>query len=142
VIDDAVRGHACIFHALGELIAAAPSMPRRPQREDVLRGIEAAFRLAASRKISVQRASWTRHLGLASGTVLMWRHGSTLPSVWCLLVVCSQLGISPLQLVRGEIDESDSDAAHQRRPICARSIRRHSTRALILWSSATRWKPF
>jgi hypothetical protein len=47
VIEDAVRSHAWIFDALGELIAAAPGMPKRPQRDDVLRGIEAAFRLAA-----------------------------------------------------------------------------------------------
>ncbi len=111
VMEDAVRSHAWIFDALGELIAAAPGMPKRPQRDDALRGIEGAFRLAALRKISIYRGCWTRHLGLASGTVLMWRHGRTLPSLWCLLVVCSQIGISPLQLVRGDIDENDSAAA-------------------------------
>jgi hypothetical protein len=48
MIEDAVRIyiHAWISDALGELVAAAPSLPRRPQREDVFRGIEAAFRLA------------------------------------------------------------------------------------------------
>ena len=116
VIEDAVRSHAWIFDALGELIAAAPSMPRRPQREDVLRGIEAAFRLAASHKVTIYRGSSTRHLGLASGTVLMWRLGGTSPSLWSLLVVCSQIGISPLQLVRGEIDENDTDAAARKVP--------------------------
>src|SRR6266508_630392 len=84
VIEDAVRSHAWIFDALGKLIAATPSMPRRPQREDVLRGIEAAFRLAAFRMITIDRRSSTRHLGLASGTVLMWREGRTLPSLWSL----------------------------------------------------------
>jgi hypothetical protein len=111
VIEDAVRSQAWIFDALSELIAAAPSMPKRPQRDDVLRGIEAAQRLAASRKITIYRGSWTRHLGLASGPVLMWRQGQTLPSLWSLLVVCSQMGISPLQLVRGEIDDNDTAAA-------------------------------
>jgi TniQ len=110
VIEDAVRSHAWIFDALGEIIAAAPSMPRRPQRDDVLRGIEAAFRLATLRKITIHRASWTRHLGLVSGTVFTWRQGRRLPSLWCLLVVCSQLGISPLELVRGEIHENNSAA--------------------------------
>jgi hypothetical protein len=111
VIKHAVRSHAWIFDALGELIAATPSMPRRPQRDGVLRGIEAAFRLAASRKISIDHGSWTRHLGLASGSVLMRRQGRTLPSLWLVLVVCRLTGISPLQLGRGEIDESDSAAA-------------------------------
>jgi hypothetical protein len=109
-IEDAVRSHTWIFDAIGELIAAAPGIPRRPQREDVLRGIETAFRLAASRKITIYRGGWTWHLGLGYRTVL-WRHGQTPPSLWSLLVVCSQMGISPLQLVRGEIDENDTDAA-------------------------------
>jgi hypothetical protein len=111
VIEDAVRSHAWIFDALGELIATAPGMPKRPQRDDVLRGIEAAFRLAALRKITIYRGSWTRQSGLASGTGLMWRQGRTLPSLWSLLVMCGQMGISPLQLVRGEIDEHDAAAA-------------------------------
>ncbi len=111
MIEDAARSHAWISDALGELIAAAPSMHKRPQREDVLRGIETAFRLAAFRKITIDRRSWTWHLGLASGTVLMWRKGRTLPSLWFLLMVCSQMGISPLQLVCGEIDEDDSAVA-------------------------------
>jgi hypothetical protein len=87
------------------------SMPRRPHPEDALRGIEAAFRLAASRKLTIYRGSLTRDLGLANGAVLMWRLGGTSPTLWSLLVVCSQLGISPLQLVRGEIDENDTGAA-------------------------------
>jgi TniQ len=116
VIEDAVRSHAWIFDALGELIAAAPSMPRHPQREDELRGIEAAFRVAALRKITIDRRSSTRHLGLASGTVLMRWLGGMPPSLWSLLVVCSQIGISPLQLVRGEIDENDTDAAAPNAP--------------------------
>ena len=33
VIEDAVRSHAWIFDALGELFAATRSTPRRPQRE-------------------------------------------------------------------------------------------------------------
>ena len=111
VIEDAVRSHAWISDAFGELIAATPSLAGLPQREDVLRGINTAFRLAALRKITIDHRSWTRQLGLASGTVLMWRQGPTLPSLWCLLVVCSQMGISLLQLVRGEIDEGDSAVA-------------------------------
>jgi hypothetical protein len=105
VIDDAVRRHAWIFDALGELIAATPSLPRRPQREDVLRGLEAAFRLAVSRKITVH-----------GGAALMRWLGGTPPSLSSLLVVCSQMGISPLQLVRGEIDENDTDAAAPKVP--------------------------
>jgi len=43
VIEDAVRSHAWIFDALGELVAATPSTPRRPQREDVRRALRPRF---------------------------------------------------------------------------------------------------
>jgi hypothetical protein len=49
-------------------------------------------------------------MGLASGTVLMWRQGQRLPSLWLWLVVCHQMGITPLQFVRGDIDENDTAA--------------------------------
>jgi hypothetical protein len=38
------------------------------------------------------------------------------PSLWCLLEVCREMGISPLQLVRGEIDEKDTDASAPEAP--------------------------
>src|SRR5260370_1290957 len=41
----------------------------------------------------------------------MWRQGPALPSLWFLLVVCRQIGITPLQLVRGDIDEDNSAVA-------------------------------
>lgn len=90
VMNAAVRSHAWIFAALGELIAATPSLPKRPQREVVLRGIEVAFRLAALRKITINRDSWMRYFGLAGGTVLMWRQGPALPSLWFF-------GLAPLR---------------------------------------------
>jgi hypothetical protein len=54
VIEDAVRSHAWIFDALGELVAATPSTPRPPQRTQ---GSEAAFRLATTRRSSSTVAS-------------------------------------------------------------------------------------
>ena len=111
VMNGAVRSHAWIFDALGELIAATPSLPRRPHRDDLLKGIETAFRLAALRKITINRGSWTRYFGLASGTASVWCPGQMPPSLWCLLEVCREMGISPLLLMRGEIDEDDTDAA-------------------------------
>jgi hypothetical protein len=101
VIEDAVRSHAWIFHAIGELIGAAPTLTRYPRREHLVRAIEAAFHMVA-----VNPRVWTHRLGLARGTVLLWRKGRTLPSLWCQLVVSSELGISPLELVCGQIDSN------------------------------------
>jgi hypothetical protein len=99
VMEDAVRSHAWIFHAIGELIEAAPILTRHPRREHLVRAIEAAFH-----RVAVNPRVWTRRLGLARGTVPLWRKGRTLPSLWCQLVVSSELGISPLLLVSGQID--------------------------------------
>jgi hypothetical protein len=72
VIEDAVRSHAWIFDALGELVAATPSTPRRPQREDIRRALRPRF---VWLRRSGHYLPW--HLdaafGLASGTVPMWR---------------------------------------------------------------------
>jgi len=51
VIEDAVRSHAWIFDALGELVAATPSTPGVPTGR-CTQGIEAAFRLATTRRSS------------------------------------------------------------------------------------------
>jgi len=76
-----------------------------------VRSIQAAFREAASRKVTMHPRAWMRQLGLANGTVLLWRQGRTLPSLWCLLVVSSQVGTSPLQLLCGLVDSNTWSAA-------------------------------
>ncbi len=101
VIKDAVRSHAWIFHVMGELIGAAPTLTHYPRREHLVRAIEAAFH-----RLAVNPRVWTRRLGLARGTILLWRKGRTLPSLWCQLVVSSELGISPLQLLCGQLDSN------------------------------------
>jgi hypothetical protein len=62
VIEDAVRSHAWIFDALGELVAATPSTPRRPQREDVRRALRPRF-VWLRRQVITYRGISTRHLG-------------------------------------------------------------------------------
>jgi hypothetical protein len=111
VMDNAVRSHSWIYRAIGELIGAAPTLARYPRREHLVRSIQAAFREAASRKVTMHPRAWMRQLGLANGTVLLWRQGRTLPSLWCLLVVSSQVGISPLQLLCGLVDSNTWFAA-------------------------------
>ena len=98
-MEEAVRTHAWIFHAIGELIGAAPTLTRHPRREHLVRAIEAAFH-----RVAVNPRVWTRRLGLARGTVLLWRRGRTIRSLWCQLAVSSELGIGPLQLVCGQLD--------------------------------------
>ena len=58
-----------------------------------------------------------QHLAPASGTVLIWRLGGRPRSLWSLLMVCSQMGISPLHLVRGDIDKNDTNAEAPNAPV-------------------------
>ena len=92
------------------MIEAAPTLTRHPRRDHLVRAIEAAFR-----RVAVNPRVWTLRLGLARGTVLLWGKGQTFPSLWCQLVVSGELGISPLQLVSGQIDRdgpiTDSNGA-------------------------------
>ncbi len=103
------------FHAMGELIASAPSLPEPPRREHLVRGLQRSLR-----SVSGSRRGWARQLGLAVGTVLDWRKGLTIPSLWCLLLVSSRLGISPLKLVSGQVGDIgrmvEGKAPRQTRP--------------------------
>src|SRR5258708_28090788 len=77
VMDSAVRSHSWIYRAIGELLGAAPTLTTHPRRAHLVRSIQAAFRAAASRKVTTHPRAWMRQLGLANGTVLLWRKGLT-----------------------------------------------------------------
>jgi hypothetical protein len=113
--DRSVRGQAWTFHALGELIASAPGMTEPPRREHLIRGLQRSLR-----RVSESRRSWAHQQGLADGTALAWRKGLTIPSLWCLLLVSSRLGLSPLQLVCDQVSDVgrsvEDKAAHESRP--------------------------
>jgi len=98
--DRKVQAQVWTFHALGELIASAPRITEPPRREHLIRGLQRSLR-----HVSGSRRSWAHQLGLADGTVLAWRKGLTIPSLWCLLLVGSRLGISPLQLVCDQVSD-------------------------------------
>jgi len=113
--DPRVQAYVWTFHAMGELIASAPSMAVPPRREHLSRGLQRSLR-----RVSGSRRSWAHQLGLADGTVLAWRKGLTIPSLWCLLLVSSRLGISPLQLVCDQVSDVgrtvDGNGAPETRP--------------------------
>jgi endogenous inhibitor of DNA gyrase (YacG/DUF329 family) len=98
--DERIQAHLWTCHAIGELIESAPSLPEPPHREHLVRGMQRSLRSVAG-----SRRGWARQLGLAEGTVLEWRKGLTIPSLWCLLLVSSRLGISPLQLVCDQVGD-------------------------------------
>ena len=134
VLEEAVRTHAWIFQATGELIAAAPGLPEPPRREHVIRAIQRSLR-----SVAVTRRAWARQLGLAEGTVLEWRKGRIIPSLWCLLLVSSHLEVSPLQLVCNQIGDVSQtsngnlapDVRPDRPPLKRTPIDRNTVRAAL-----------
>jgi len=94
--------HSWTFHAIGELIACAPILPEPPHREHLVRALQRTLRSVAG-----TRRGWARQLGLAEATVLEWRQGHTIPSLWCLLLVSGRLGISPLELVCDQVGDDE-----------------------------------
>ena len=125
VPEEAVRTHAWIFQAMGELIAAAPGLREPPGRERFIRAIQCSLR-----SVAVSRRAWARQLGVAEGTVLEWRKGRIIPSLWCLLLVGSHLGVSPLQLVCDQLGDVSQTSNGNATPV-ARPDRPPLTRTPI-----------
>ena len=97
---DSGQVHVWTFHAIGELIASAPGLPEPPRREVLVRGLQRSLRSVAE-----GHKALARQLGVTDMTVFAWRKGRTIPSLWCLLLVSSCLGISPLRLVLDDVVE-------------------------------------
>jgi len=97
---DSGQVHVWTFHAIGELIASAPGLPEPPRREVLVRGLQRSLGSVAE-----GHKALARQLGVTDMTVFAWRKGRTIPSLWCLLLVSSCLGISPLRLVLDDVVE-------------------------------------
>ena len=113
--EERVRAHVWTFDAIGELIASAPSLPEPPRRGNLVRGLQRSLRNVAGscRALACQ-------LGVSETTVAGWQKGRTIPSLWCLLLVSSRLGISPLQLMYDQVGDvkrtAEYNAAPEARP--------------------------
>jgi transcriptional regulator with XRE-family HTH domain len=93
-----------IAQAIGELIAAAPTLPAPPGREHLLQALAASV----DRVAQGNRRAWARELGLVVETAAQWHTGPTLPSLSFLLLICSRLGTTPLRFLLGD----DTHAPH------------------------------
>ncbi|WP_334173564.1 TniQ family protein [Sinomonas sp.] len=92
------EAHLWIAQALGDLIAAAPTLPTPPRREHLLQALAASVERVAQGN----RRAWARTLGLVIETAAQWHTGLTLPSLSFLLLICSRLGTTPLRFLLGD----------------------------------------
>lgn len=103
--------HAWIVDALGELLAAAPSLPALPRREQLLRTLVSWMR---SQRTGSRQAQ-ARQLGVSDTAIRYWERGAAVPSLWLLLRVCYHLGTSPLRILTGA--EADPPPADLQPPV-------------------------
>lgn len=89
--------HAWVVDAVGELLAAAPSLPAPPQREQLLRTLAGWTR---SQRTGSRKAQ-ARQVGVSDTTIRQWERGKIVPSLWLLLQVCYHLGTRPLRVLTG-----------------------------------------
>jgi hypothetical protein len=90
-----------VVNAVGELLAAAPSLPVKPGREAIattivayVDGVMGGNELALARQL--QRSYYT---------VREWQQGQQIPQLGNLVQICSHFGISPLCLLTGKAGE-------------------------------------
>jgi transcriptional regulator with XRE-family HTH domain len=104
------EAHLWIAQALGDLIAAAPTLPAPPRREHLLQALAASVERVAQGN----RRAWARKLGLVIETASQWHRGLVMPSLSFLLLICSRLGTTPLRFLLGDGDQAPHRAeAHE-----------------------------
>ncbi len=96
--DDALRAQTWTVHAVGELIAAAPSLATLPRREQITRTLAASVEQVAGGN----RSAWARRLGATTRSHDNWHTGTMRPSLERLLQVCCSLGTTPLRFFLGD----------------------------------------
>jgi len=114
---------AWIGDAVGALLAAAPTLPAPPRREQLLRTLVAWTRSRAP----LSRQAWARQVGMPAGAIANWERGQAIPSLWYLLQICHHLGTTPLRVLTGAVPDA-SPPGHDTRvssPFPARPGRAH-----------------
>jgi hypothetical protein len=98
VEEDALAQQTWVWENMGELIALAPQVLSPPRRQNIERGLEYYIEQIAQGRINV----FSRKLGLNRKIVSHWRDNHGVPSLYHLLQLCYQMGISPRSFLLDE----------------------------------------
>ncbi len=97
-----------VGNAVGELLAAAPSLPAPPTREGIAGAITAAYEEGVRGNMS----ALARWLQMHPSTTREWMHGQQIPQLGTLVQICSHFGVSPLRLLTGNPAEVAATLKH------------------------------
>jgi TniQ len=91
---------AWINHAVGELLATAPTLSAFPSRENV------AAALTVYEQMTTSRNAFARQLQVGWKSILEWKQGTKGLQLGSLLRVCSHLNVSPLHFLTNRAEET------------------------------------
>lgn len=98
--DDELRKQVLAATAIGELLATAPRLAHRPEKEVIARSTAACIN-RASVNGTIQSFSSTHRL--PKQTIANWWRGDRLPSLDSLLPLCSSTDVSVLDFLTGNV---------------------------------------
>jgi hypothetical protein len=89
----ALRWPVWVAHSVGAMLAAAPTIPQPPRRENIAEAVSTCIHQFADG----QREALAHQLRLTpTPTLRLWHLGLQLPQLAALLELCSRFGLSPL----------------------------------------------
>lgn len=93
-----------VCQAVGELLAATPTLSNPPRKKTLVRNISAL----TGKVMGGNASALARLLGCSPATVRDWRSGKVLPRLNSLLRMCYSVSVSPLRFLTEDIGESIS----------------------------------
>jgi hypothetical protein len=99
--DEECEWQEWVVNAVGELLAAAPSLAVKPYREAIALTVAAYV----DGVVGGNASALARQLQMTRDTVQEWRQGQQIPQLGSLIQICSHFGTSPLCLLTGKAVE-------------------------------------
>jgi DNA-binding XRE family transcriptional regulator len=93
-----------VAETIGDLLAAAPSLPSPPKKENITRALSAC----ADEVTGGNRAALARALGVPKNTMHLWCKGRALPQIDAYLRICHRLGWKLSTLLAGTFPISEA----------------------------------
>lgn len=101
VTDDEYRRQERVTTAVGEMLAAAPRLTRRPEKQMIARSTALCVKRATARGTIL---AFSRTHRLRKQTIGNWWRGESTPSLDSLLLFCFSAGASLLDFLTGEVE--------------------------------------
>jgi DNA-binding XRE family transcriptional regulator len=114
--ENALEQQIWVAEAIGELLAAVPSLSTTPKKENVARALSACV----DKGTDGNRAALARILGVPKNTMHLWCSGKVVPQIDAYLRICHRLGWKLSSLLAGTSPLSKAAEIKRRSPPATR----------------------